>query len=258
MQYEDRLTISTPEGVSLDVTLAGLGSRISAGFVDVIIQGAILLLLSAILGGFLGGQDFPDAGRDASDGEVLLIGLAIITVFMFVTLFFYSVFFETLWSGRTPGKRILGIRVVRDNGARIGFKASLIRNLVRFVDLLPSAYIVGMWGILASSKNQRIGDMVAGTLVIRDHRAPEPRPTPRPAGAPQGTESWDVSGITAEELATVRGFLERRYSIAPEARQKLALELERKLRAKVPGAPEWRGYPEVFLEHLAAVKSSRS
>lgn len=258
MQYEDRLTISTPEGVTMQVTLAGLGSRISAGAVDGLIQGGLLLALGLLITSLLGDGGFRGAGREASDAEVVLVGAAAITVITFLVLFFYSVFFETLWSGRTPGKRALGLRVVRDSGARIGFTTSMIRNLVRIVDLLPAVYIVGIGAILASPHNQRVGDMVAGTIVIRERKTPEARPTPRPAGAPQGTESWDVAGVTTEDLAAVRAFLERRSSITPEARSRLAIELERRLRPKVPGAPEWQDHPEVFLELLAAVKSSRS
>jgi uncharacterized RDD family membrane protein YckC len=247
MEYDDRLTISTPEGVDLSLTLAGVGSRFAAASVDAIIQYSTIAAFAALLFG----TDGLGAGEDVAG--------AIFAVVFFVVLFVYDVAFEVLASGRTPGKRWNGIRVIRTGGQPIGFLSSVIRNLMRLVDILPAFYLVGMTAIVVTRKNQRLGDIVAGALVVRELRAaPQaPRALGRAAGSPPDeAAAWDTSAITAPELGAVRGFLERRREIDPEARRSLAATLEARLRPKVAGVPDdVRG--ERFLELLVAVKSSR-
>jgi uncharacterized RDD family membrane protein YckC len=255
VEYEDRVTIVTPEGVSLDLTLAGIGSRGVAAIVDGSIKGIIFI---ATIAAFFGGFSIFDSGTtgDTDPRSALLIGIAIGTVIIFVVNFFYDVAFETLASGRTPGKRAAGIRVVKEGGAPVRFRSSAIRNIVRLVDMLPTGYIVGLISILASSKNQRLGDMAAGTLVVRDRKEQQPiwtRAVPRT----RESEAWDVTSVTPDELITVRKFLERRYSFTSEARARLAWELSTRLRDKVPGAaPNLEA--EDFLEQVAAAKAARA
>ena len=269
MQFEDKMTIATPEGVSLEVTLAGAGSRAGAAVLDGFIQFGLIFLLVLIVGGIAGGSvdDASDLGPGGSSSEVALFAIAILNVILFVVLFFYFVVFETLWSGQTPGKRAFKLRAVQVSGARIGFKASMIRNLVRIVDLLPSFYLVGILAVVLSTKNQRLGDMVAGTVVVRDRQATTATWAPLaatrrgfgvPDTGPEVTRAWDLNAITGDDLATVRAFLQRRHEIPIAVRERLAGELDGKLRPKVAGAQDWTGYPEVFLELLAAAKSARS
>jgi len=243
--YEDRLSIPTPEGVDLELVLAGLGSRLVASLVDYVVKGAILIALW-VIGATIGGGD---AGGFLV--AVLLVG-------SFLVWFGYDVAFETLASGRTPGKRVAGLRVVRLGGEPVGFLASAVRNLLRLVDSLPGIYAVGAVCILFSARNQRLGDLAAGTLVVRERRAPLPA-----AGAPvpdfavaDRYAAWDVSGITPFELVTVRRFLERRGQLDPAARGRLGWELAERLRPKVAGAPPDL-QPEQFLEALAEAKASR-
>ena len=245
MTYEDRLSIPTPEGVDLELVLAGLGSRLVASLVDYVAKGAILIALW-VIGTTIGGGD---AGGFLV--AVLLVG-------SFLVWFGYDVAFETLASGRTPGKRVAGLRVVRLGGEPVGFLASAVRNLLRLVDSLPGIYAVGAVCILFSARNQRLGDLAAGTLVVRERRAPLPA-----AGAPvpdfavaDRYAAWDVSGITPFELVTVRRFLERRWQLDPAARGRLGWELAERLRPKVAGAPPDL-HPEQFLEALAEAKASR-
>ena len=256
MSYEDRISIATPEGVDLELTLAGLGSRSVARLVDQAIQLTVLLavgFLAALAGGSGG-----DTG--SGDGGALAVAVAVIVVFL--VQFGYDVLFEVLASGRTPGKRWSGLRVVRVDGAPVGFVTSAVRNLVRIVDALPGVYAVAMVAVLASGRNQRLGDMAAGTLVVRERRGPRPAPVHpadafRAAHQPAGAEpSWDVSAVTAEEVATVRRFLERRAGLVPDARHRLAEELAARLRPKVVGPSPDLG-PEAFLEELAAAKAAR-
>lgn len=244
--YDDRLSIPTPEGVDLELVLAGLGSRLVAGIIDYAVQGVVLLALT-----FLG---FALAG-DGNSGGFLLAGLVLAS---FLVSFGYPVAFETLASGRTPGKRATGLRVVRLGGEPVGFLASAVRNLLRLVDSLPGIYAVGAASILFSRRNQRLGDLAAGTLVVRERRAPLPSaPAPVPDFAVADRyATWDVSGITSFELVTVRRFLERRWQLDPHARGRLGWELAERLRPKVAGAPPDL-HPEQFLEALAEAKASR-
>ena len=252
MSYEDRISIATPEGVDLQLTLAGLGSRAVARIVDQAIQTGVVIgvmLLASLAGGDGGGPG--------------LAGAAFVVV-LFLVQFGYDVVFETLASGRTPGKRWSGLRVVRADGGPVGFLPSALRNLLRLVDFLPGVYTVGMVAVMASRHNQRLGDMAAATLVVRERRggrgrAPAPVPTAIAAGAwhPAGdVAAWDVSAVTAEEIATVRRFLDRRAGLTAEARGRLAGELAGRLRPKVVGPPPDQA-PEPFLEALAAAKAAR-
>ena len=252
MQYEDRLSIPTPEGVELELTLAGVGSRFVAFLIDQAIQWAVIIALVLALAGLgdgLGGGD---------GGSAALVAAAVL-VLAFLVQLVYDVGFETLGSGRTPGKRWTGLRVVRMGGGAVNFTTSAVRNVLRLVDFLPTAYLVGMVAILATPRNQRLGDLVAGTLVVRERRASTPPPPPWEALAPGTDEdlaAWDVSAVTADEVATVRRFLERRHTLAPEARGRLARELASRLRPKVAGPPS-EGSAEAFLAALVAAKARR-
>jgi hypothetical protein len=184
-----------------------------------------------------------------------LIAAAIVASFLVV--FVYDVLFEVFAGGRTPGKRRTGLRVVRESGAPVDLRSSSIRNIVRLVDEAVTLYLAGMISIVVTKRNQRLGDLAAGTLVVREPVKPEaaPQPMALPAAGPE-TAAWDVSAISPEELAAVRQFLERRWQIEANARSRLAWQLSEGLRGKVAGVPEQlRGEP--FLEQVAAVKSAR-
>jgi len=135
-----------------------------------------------------------------------------------------------------------------------------VRNFLRIVDFLPAFYVVGVIAILATSQNQRLGDLAAGTLVVRERRtAVTPAATylapPSPAGSAPFLE-WDVSGVSVDDVATLRQFLERRVSLSPGARAHLATDLAARVRPKVVGAPDgW--HPESFLEAVVAAKTAR-
>jgi uncharacterized RDD family membrane protein YckC len=247
-QYEDRMTLETPEGLTLTVPLAGVGSRFVSAGIDFTIQ--ILLTASAAVV-FLA---FGVGGG---------LGPGLFAVAVFAVFFVYDVAFEVLAGGRTPGKRWTGLRVVRSGGQPVGFVASAIRNILRLVDFLPSAYLAGIVSILVTKRNQRLGDLAADTVVARAPRK-NARVVEEHATAPlQGSlAAWDVSGVTPEELSAVRSFLERRSSLEWGARQVLAGSLAARLRARVGGISETdpagdAANDEVFLERLARVKASR-
>jgi uncharacterized RDD family membrane protein YckC len=239
--FDDRLAIATPEGVEVELTLAGIGSRFIAGGIDFAIQIVVIIALSVLL-------------RPAGDA-----GYAVFTSLVFALIFFYDVLFEVLGRGRTPGKRSSGLRVVGPGGRPITLVRSAVRNILRIIDILPGFYAVGMTVIFITKRNQRIGDLVAGTHVLRERlgdRFAAPSPTlqhidTRPAA------TWDVSAISADDVATVRAFLERRDTLSPGPRLELAGQLAARLRPRVPGVPPAMG-DETFLELLVAVKAERA
>ncbi|MGH9042219.1 MAG: RDD family protein [Acidimicrobiia bacterium] len=248
MDYEDRISVPTPEGVEIEMVLAGLGSRLAASLIDFVIINVILLSL------WIGGLILATPADLA--GGVLTASLIGAT---FLVLFGYDTAFETFNSGRSPGKRVLGIRVVRSGGEPPGFLAAAIRNLLRLVDvgILP----VGVLCILFTARHQRVGDLAAGTLVIREIR-PGLAPPAGWTGPVQWAGAdryagWDVSGVTPDEVATVRRFLERRFSLDPGARLQLGEELAARIRPRVPGVPP-AASAEEFLEGLSAAKAARA
>ena len=244
------MTIQTPEGVDLMLTLAGVGSRFASAIVDYLIQAALLVALALLLFGgvSLGGGD---------SGAGLLVALYFIVSFLvFVG---YDITFEVLNSGQTPGKRMNGLRVVRTEGQPVNFITSAIRNVLRVIDWLPFSYAAGAVSILVTSHNQRLGDLAAGTIVVRA-RKPASKPVVAATftvALPADLAAWDTTAITAEELAAVRSFLERRNDLELGVRNALAATLASGLRGKVAGVPaEYSG--ERFLEALAAAKGART
>jgi uncharacterized RDD family membrane protein YckC len=247
VEIDDRITIPTPEGVDLELTLAGVGSRFVSALVDLVLQIVLLVGVSGIgaaVGAF--GSGF---------------GAVVVFIASFLIFAAYDVLFEVFASGRTPGKRLNGLRVVRVDGSPVTFFTSAIRNVLRLVDILPfvAPYLAGIVTILVTRRNQRLGDVAAGTLVVRERtqqpslrelRVAEPQPVP--AGY-----AWDVTAVTADELTAVRSFLARRYELTHEARYRLASDLAGALRPKVVGAPENLG-SEAFLEKLAVAKLPRA
>lgn len=256
MELDDHILIDTPEGIELDLALAGLGSRMVAVSIDIAIRVALLFAYFFALGLVLSDETVEGSG-------FVIAGFFILVFFL---IFGYDVVFETLGSGRTPGKRWTGLRVVREGGHPVGFLASAIRSALRIVDLtLP---IIDFFSIFFTAKHQRLGDLAAGTIVIRERhaklRAPRGRRARRaarhapnlPTIDPEELAGWDVSTITTTELATVRQFLERRPTLTPEARHRLGWQLAQRLRPKVAGIPDDLHH-ETFLEGMAAAKSAR-
>jgi len=256
MQYEERTRIATPEGVELELVLAGLASR----FIAELIDSALLLLLLATLIALavLAGGAAGFVLVSIAVGGALLISVA------------YNVAFEVLAGGRTPGKRWNGLRVVMAGGGPVGLRASSVRNLVRLIEGPTLWYAPAIVSILVTRRNQRLGDLAADTLVVRE---PLGRPTrrgrrgqkrrgeasarrPHPLTPSLGLDRWDVSAVTQEDLAAIRTFLDRRDGFTPAARDGLAGELAARLATKVAGHPPGLS-PEALLEGIAAAKAAR-
>lgn len=233
------------EGIDLHLVLAGLGSRGIALLVDLILQ-ALTVLLLMMVGGSLG------------DG-----GAAVAYVGMFLVLLGYPIVLEAFNDGRTLGKALMGIAVVSADGTPVRFLPAVIRNVVRVVDSLPGVYTVGAIAILATSRNQRLGDLAAGTIVVHRSRSgrraavPVPgMPIAAPTTLPPEVAGWDVAMVTADEVAAIREFLTRRNTLAPGPRHQIADALARQVLPKVAGVPAHDG-PEPFLERVAYATSTR-
>ena len=239
VSFEDRVSIATPEGVEIELTLAGIGSRFISAGMDFAIQFVLITALALVT-------------RPAGDA-----GTAIFSTAAFAIVFFYDVLFEVLGGGRTPGKRAVGVRVVRVGGRPITLARSALRNILRLIDFI-GFYAVGMISIFITSKNQRIGDLAAGSYVVR-YRHGDHRRTMQPHQVydPGPAATWDVTAVSQDDIAAVRAFLERRSDLRPEHRGEIARELASRLRPRVGGAPP-QLENEVFLERLVAAKASRA
>lgn len=223
MDLDDRKTIQTPEGLDLDLTLAGLGSRMIAAVVDAILIGLLVFLL--LFGVSQLAVDGLGSGIVVQAGVTILITLVVLG---------YLVGFEALNEGRTPGKRAVGIRVVSSEGDSIGFLAAFLRNLLRVIDFLPAVFIVGAASILFTKTNQRIGDITANTIVIRE-RLPHVERAELEHIEPDG-DRWDVARVTADDVDVLRRFAVRRRSIPVDRTEQIAAGLAAKIRPKVIGS----------------------
>lgn len=239
MDLDDTITIATPEGVELRLQLAGLGSRFIAGVADLLIQLVLLGILALITQGVSG-----------AGGVVLVLGAFVITLL-------YPILFEVLAGGRTPGKRMSHLRVLRDSGAPVDLPASAIRNLMRLIDGPLLLYLPTIVSIAVTRRNQRPGDLAAGTIVTRENPVAVQTRGLRTISASAGEgERWETSAVSAQEVAAIRRFLERREDLDLHARNRLAARLAEGLRPKVGSAPADLA-PERFLEELERIKRSR-
>jgi uncharacterized RDD family membrane protein YckC len=190
-------TVETPEGVELHLRPAGPVARALALLVDqAVVWGGLLV---CFLGLVWMGQ----------------VGIGIWVILLFFAQWLYPVFFEVLGSGRTLGKRLLKLRVLRSDGVPVDWGTSLLRNLLRFLDGLPFGYTVGLVSVLLTRNFQRVGDLVAGTLVVHDPEPHRPRPLPDvPRLAPP-------LPLTVEEQACLLAFGERSTSLTAARAQEL-------------------------------------
>jgi len=242
MSSGDKLIIETPEQTVLEFPLAGIGSRSLALAIDTLLQIAVLIVLGLVAGiisyeGFL-----PRLGKQYM--YAILIFLA------FLSQFGYFAFFETIWNGRTPGKRWIHLRVIMDSGRPLGAQGAILRNLMRIVDSLPSIYAVGIITSLISPQNKRVGDYLAGTVVIQEKSVQGDRSlwdaTPTPLLA-----TSQFPKLNAAELQLVEAYLDRRSSLQDDVRRSMARRIADRMTQGSSAAPETIQDPEKFLEALA-------
>ena len=239
-------SIVTPEGVVLDLETAGIASRGLARTLDAAAQALILLVLILVAGSLLG----------ASGGVAVVLLVAGIAL----VLLGYPALCEIAMRGRSPGKAAFGLRVVTVEGAPIAARHAFIRSALGLVDfMLPPGGLLAVLVALPSPRNQRLGDLVAGTMVLRERTAVA-APTAVWFNPPPGLEAYtstiDVSGVSDGQLSLARSFLLRAVDPSPEARHALAVRMATPLAAAVgqppPGVP-----PEPFLVCVVAAHQRR-
>ncbi len=260
----DQLNIETPELVAIEMPLAGIGSRFIAILVDYLIWGAAFVLIIAMGAIIIPAVHF--LGRVSANWA---IGIFVLIVFMLQ--WGYFALFEAFGNGRTPGKRVAKIRVIHQSGRGISFIEALARNLVRFVDYMPGFYAVGVVAIFVSRRHQRLGDMVAGTLVVRDRLIEPPhwsgassRTITGPAFAPAADTSPmaaphlkialpapALAKLAASDLGVLEGFFARRFDMDLGTRGALAGRIASALSAKSGLTIPPDTSVETFLEAVA-------
>jgi uncharacterized RDD family membrane protein YckC len=245
--------VLTPERVSLDYDVAGVGSRSAAAIVDAAIQWfALAILVIAMFAVGAAGAGVGGAANVPDDvlGPLLFVLLAVGLVIAAAILLAYHLVFEIVWNGQTPGKRLLGLRVIRENGYPLRAADAVVRNLVRIVDSLG---YVGLVVMLFNDRARRLGDFAAGTVVVREGgRRTLAAIT---AGSQAGT---GAARLRAEDATLVRDFLVRRGSMQPEPRARLAERLAGALarRYGLDGQRSGHASDEAFLEDLVGSAES--
>lgn len=225
-----KVEIQTPEQIQFSYELAGLGSRFIATFVDTLIQGAAIALIQ------LGLLLFPQNLLDHADtlfsqwGVGFFAAVGILSSFL---LFWgYYIFFETAWNGRTPGKKVVGIRVIKDGGYAVTFSDVAIRNILRIVDFLPGFYGVGILFVFFHEKNKRVGDLAAGTVVVKERGSSDAPLLELDKGGSEEDSLADLSaiqtsvaGLSLERYNLIREFLIRREELELAPRIALAKKI---------------------------------
>jgi len=257
----DQLNIETPELVAIEMPLAGIGSRFIAILIDYLILGGAFLVLGLIAAIFL-----PALHLFWSVSANWAVGILFLIVFLLQ--WGYFALFEAFGNGRTPGKHAAKIRVIHQSGRGITFVESLARNLVRFVDYLPGFYGVGVVAMFISTRHQRLGDMAAGTLVVRDREVESPswgesgaRTITGPAFQAESPipaphlrvvlAASELGKLSASDLEVLEGFFARRLDMDLTTRGALAGRIASALCAKSGLEIPADTSVETFLEAVA-------
>ncbi|HUD54877.1 MAG TPA: RDD family protein [Terracidiphilus sp.] len=252
----DQLNIDTPELVAIEMPLAGIGSRFIALLIDTLIWAAGLIVLGLVLWAFKPAlQAFSNLSYQWT--------VAVFTITIFFLNWGYFTLFEAFWHGRTPGKRVARIRVIQQSGRAIGIFESMARNFIRYVDQIPFFYAVGVIAVFATRQHQRLGDLAAGTLVVRDREQETPLwadtgvPADRSSSVGWGTgirtftapalsqpaalpephvsvalSSSGIARLSATDLEVLEGFFARRLDLPLHTRQLLAQRIAEAIQAK--------------------------
>jgi uncharacterized RDD family membrane protein YckC len=240
------LRIDTPENVAFDYEVAGIGSRFLAAVVDtllILVLQVVIVFVTILVVSLFFSQAL-ERGRG-------LLGWLIGALSLLAFAFFwgYYVFFEAIWNGQSPGKRWVGLRVIRTDGTPLSLPESIIRNLVRLVDFLPAYYGVGVVAMFVNSQARRLGDLAAGTLVVHDRatvtlESLAVRPAVRPASPQQpafSAEGLPLERLTSQDLQMAEEFLRRREQLANrrDVARQVALALFKRMEVPVGQLGGW-------------------
>ncbi len=226
MQFFNRITLQTPESVELEFTLAGIGNRAYALLIDYLVWG--LILIGFLITWLIFSTQLADAiGILVGGTEQVSLWLQAIQILISFFIYVgYFVFFEALWQGQTPGKRYVKIRVIRDDGRPAGLQQATLRALLRPVD---DTFFLGVFLIALGKREKRLGDWVAGTLVIQEERpiasASFPVSEQAQALANQLQMEADLSRLLPEDFAVIREYLQRSGAMTTQAKAELSREL---------------------------------
>ncbi len=232
MRFFNRVTLQTPESVELEFNLAGIGNRAYALLIDYIVW--LFLLIGFQIAWTILAALLIDTIQNLVNGdEQLKLWFQAIQLFLsFFIYVSYFVLFETLWQGQTPGKRWVKIRVIRDDGRPVRLQQSTLRALLRPIDDL--LFSLGVFLIIFTKREKRLGDLVAGTLVIQEEQpvASKSFPVSKEAQslANQLLNEADLSSMQPEDFAVIRDYLQRRAAMIPEARTQLSRKLAHQLK----------------------------
>jgi uncharacterized RDD family membrane protein YckC len=242
--HDDRLNIDTPEQVALELPIAGVGSRFLAVAVDTLLQSVLAF------GGLIALAIATPLVVMFAPVWLVSIGPAILVLYGFCLFWGYFAFFEILWSGRTPGKRLAGIRVIKESGRPITPLEAMGRNIVRSIDFLPVFYALGVLVMLFNHKSRRLGDFVAGTIVVHDAAGESPRPEV-PAAAERSVSQGAVTRVSQEELRLIETYLRRRFDLDPTVRDEMAAQIASRIQATTGLSPEAGQTVDEFLQGVA-------
>jgi uncharacterized RDD family membrane protein YckC len=239
----DKLTIDTPEQIALELPLAGIGSRSLALLVDSLIQIAAAILLIFAVSGFV-------LAFSSISSLFSAIGMAVVIFCIFFLYWGYFTLFEILWNGQTPGKRAVGIRVIKESGRPITVVEAIGRNLVRIIDMMPGFYGVGLICMMLNKRNKRLGDFVAGTLLIHDKPVDNISPVWNPDRSSNTTDS-QATTINPEILVLIETYLNRRNALELSVRTKTARQIVALINQKTGIERNEGESDDTFLESLA-------
>jgi uncharacterized RDD family membrane protein YckC len=241
----DQLKIDTPEQIALELPLAGIGSRFLAIAIDTLIQAALYFIVGIV--------SFLVLGFGASMISFLprTLGPALAIFIWFVIYWGYFAIFESLWNGQTPGKRLAGIRVIKENGRPINAFEAIGRNLMRAVDMQPViVYGIGLVCMMCNRQSRRLGDFVAGTVVVHEKPTEEIRPTWNTA-TDTASATAAMGQMTAEELVLIETYLSRRFELDPDVRLRTAIQIADRIKTKTGLQPQSHQHVDDFLEEAA-------
>ena len=216
---KDSVEVHTPDGVELHMPLAGVGSRVMAGLVDVLLLGLLWGVIAIVMFGTLASWDVASA-----------FGMALFVLFIFASFWGYGIVCELLMEGRTPGKKAMGLRVIREDGLPVGMREIWLRNLLRMADLQPGlSYGVGICWMIFDKKDRRLGDLVAGTIVVRESLVTSRTTRAGAAWAARAEQGRAHQGVKlpggmmqAKQLDLIEQFLTRLPDLPEERRSELA------------------------------------
>ena len=247
MSAPEKLTIDTPEQIALEYSLASAGSRFLALAIDTVLQTVVILVI-ALLG-------LASLTVQFAAGAELTLWLQALMILVGFTVFYgYFAIFEAIWNGQTPGKRAIGLRVLTLSGRPITVFDSILRNLVRIVDQIPGIYAVGLVSVFLSARNQRLGDLAAGTVVVHEQAARHDVSMPSAIGS---GPHLGAHRLQPDEIEAMEVFLRRRAELPDWRRDRTAAQLAKHVRARLGIAVDRQPSDERLLEELVAEYRSR-